>query len=187
MRPPPGGLFYLEDFVAGPTVFNQDPNTTTLAQAQAWLEAESKGSKGANCPCCQKKDRIYGRKVTAVQAAVLVMLYRTYRVGDVVQLQDFVVSLNNPNLMRGREWGRLVHWDLLENTESEKHYRLCEGGFFFVFKGHKITEKAWIRDNTVVARDGKIVDLAHVLKDKFDLNQLLAAQTPPSVQTAVQS
>jgi hypothetical protein len=172
--------------MAEATVFVQDPGDTTLAEARIWLEKESKGSKGAHCPCCQKKERTYGRKVTPVQAAVLVLLYRTYNIGEVVNLQDFASTLSNPELVNGRELNRVVYWDLLEATENEKLFRLCDGGYFFAFKGHKITEKVWIKDEVVVGREGKIVGITDVLGNKFDLNELLTGPIPPKQMTISQ-
>lgn len=176
--------FSIGGLVSETAQLNADPTTVTLAQAKEWLDKESRGSKGAACPCCNEKTKTLCRKVTPVHAAILVMLYRTYPVGAVVQLPDFVASLNNPEL-NARDIGRLIHWDLLEPTESEQHFRLCDGGSFFVFKGHSITEKAWIREDKVVSWEGKIVNLVKVLGTKFDINGLMSAPTPP-VQAAAQ-
>jgi hypothetical protein len=180
MRPPPGGLFYLEDPVSEPIVSTLDSNTTTVEEARTWLNQESKNGSGAKCPCCQQVFKTYGRKITPVQAAVLILLYRAHQVGEEVQVQSFVAGLNDPDLTQGRDWGRLVYWDLLEPTQDEKTFRLCDGGYFFVFKKHKITEKAWIRDEVVVERSGKAVDIVHVLGTKFDINTLMHAQVPPA-------
>lgn len=168
--------------MAEASVFNQDPNSTTLAQSREWLDKESRGTKGADCPCCGKNERTHKRKVTPVQAAMLVMLYRTYQIGDAVNIHDFAASLSDPEIQKGRDWGRLVYWDLLEPTSDEKVFRLCDGGYFFVFKGHMITEKAWVRNEVVVGREGKAVNITQVLSDKFDINTLQAAQTPTPVQ-----
>lgn len=168
--------------MAEATVFDQDPDVVTIAQGQAWLEEKSRGSKGANCPCCGKNERTHKRKVTPVQAAMLVMLYRTYQIGDSVNIQEFVASLSNTDIKSGRDWDRLVYWDLLESTGHDKVFRLCDGGYFFVFKNHLITEKAWIRDEKVVGWEGKTVSIIQVLGDKFDINTLLGAQTPTPVQ-----
>lgn len=169
----------MEDFVAGPTVFNQDPTTTTLADARDWLTKESRGSKGAHCPCCQKQDRTVARKVTPVHAAILILLHRTYQVGDTVNIPKFVESLNNPEL-NGRDWGRLIYWDLLEPTPDKAVFRLCDGGYFFALKGHLINEKVWVRDDVVVDREKKLVNITNVLGQKFDINDLL--RSPPPAQ-----
>ena len=171
----------MEDFVAGPTVFNLDPTTTTLSDARDWLTKESKGSKGAHCPCCQKPDRTVARKVTAVHAAVLILLHRAYKVGDEVNIQQFIESLNNKEFA-SRDWNRLTYWDLLEPTKDKAVFRLCDGGFLFAFKGHLINEKVWVRDESVVAREPKLVSIINILGQKFDINDLLRSVPIPTVQ-----
>lgn len=169
-----------------PKVFDQNPSQASVAQAQAWLAAESRNGAGALCPCCNKKDKTASRKVTAAQAAVLVLLHRLYKVGDEVRIQDFIAALNNEDLAQVRDISRLTYWDLLEATPDEKVFRVCDGGYFFVFKGHKITEKVWLRDDQVVEREGKVVDLIQVLGTKFDINTLMHMSLPaPSAQTTI--
>lgn len=164
--------------------YPNDRTTTSISEGQQWLLEESKKSKGAECPCCDKLHRTYGRKITGVQAAVLVLLHHHYNVGDVIHVQNFVVSLNNTELMRGREWGRLVHWDLLEATENKGEYRLCQGGEWFINGMMPITEKAWIKDNVCLGFEGKSVTIAETLGKKFDLNELLAGQLPAATDPA---
>lgn len=170
--------------MAETSAYQQDPTTTTLAEAKDWLAEQSKKTKGAYCPCCAKAHRTYGRKITSVQAAVLVLLHQAYSVGTVIHIQNFVVGLGNTELMRGREWGRLVHWDLIESTANKGEYLLCQGGAWFIDGTMPITEKAWIRDNVCLGFEGKNVTIAEALGKKFDLNELMAG-TLPTVKPAV--
>ena len=170
-----------------PKVFDQSPLQTSLAAAQEWLSTESRNGGGALCPCCNKKDKTASRKVTAAQAAVLILLHRHYPTGTEIRLQEFIAAIPDKELSQARDVSRLVHWDLLEATPDEKVFRLCDGGLLFVFKGHKITEKVWIRDEQVVEREGKLVDVVHVLGTKFDINALMHMQltAPPSAQMTI--
>lgn len=170
-----------------PKVFDQNPQESSLAQAQEWLAAQSRNGGGALCPCCNKKDKTASRKVTAVQAAVLVLMHRSFPIGSEVRIQDFIAVLPDKDLSQARDISRLVYWDLLESTPDEKVFRLCDGGYFFAFKGHKITEKVWVHDEQIVEREGKLVDITHVLGTKFDINTLMHMQlTPvPSAQMAI--
>jgi hypothetical protein len=157
-----------------------------VAHAKEWLATESRNSGGALCPCCNKKEKTVSRKVTAAQAAILVLLHRQHQVGDEVLVSDFISLLPDKELSQTRDVGRLVYWDLLEATSSEKFFRLCDGGHLFVFKGHKITERVWVRDDQIVDRDGKLVDITNVLGTKFDLNTLMHMQLPsPNAQTTI--
>ncbi len=169
-----------------PKVLDSNPNSITLAQAQEWLSAESRNGAGAICPCCSQKDKTVKRKVTPAQAAILVLLHRTYQIGDEVAVQDFVGQLSDKELAQTRDISRLVYWDLLEATQNEKVMRLCDGGYYFVFKQHKITKEVWVRDEQVVGREGKLVDLITVLGSKFDINTLMHMQLPsPKAQTTI--
>lgn len=155
---------------------SQDQNT--LEAAKKWLLEEAKTSGGAQCPCCDEKQKARGCKLTPDQAAMLVIMYNNYPVGAVVCAMEVAVAVcrrkGDGTFVSDRGLERMVHWDLLENTDVEGDYTLCDGGALFVHKGFPITPRAWLLGNKVIGRDGKPTKLVKILADKFDLNDLLA-------------
>lgn len=106
---------------------------------------------------------------------MLVVLYNNYQIGQAVDVVAVALALNREDLKpNGLE--KMVHWDLLENTETKGHFTLCEGGYFFVHKEFPITPRAWIMGDKVVSRDGSPTKLVKLLGTKYDLNELLSVK-----------
>lgn len=172
--------------MADPSIYKEAPATTSLERAEAWFRREAVTKGGAECPCCRGVQKGPGRKVTPMQAAILVLLYHSYDVGAEVDIEQFVAALNDPEL-KAAGMGRVVHWDLLEPTENKNVFRMCEGGHYFIHKGHLITPTAWILNDVVIGRGGKPIGLAKVLGTKFDLNSLLQTKVDPNVLQAIKA
>lgn len=160
--------------MAEPSVFNTAP-TTTVEEVKTWIREKAKEKGGAECPCCDSKLKARGKKPTPAQVALLTVLYNNYQVGQVLDLVAVAAATGHEELTESvaKSMGRLAHWDLIETTENPTHFRLCEGGDYFVCKGHPITPRLWFLDDRVIAKDGKPAKLAKMLGTKFDLNELL--------------
>lgn len=145
----------------------------SLDAAKQWLQTKAQSSGGAICPCCDELQKARGCKPTPGQAAMLVVMYNNYQVGQTVDAAAIATALGRED-MKPTGLDKMVHWDLLENTNTKNHFTLCEGGYFFVHKGFPITPRAWIMSDRVVGRDGKPTKLVKLLGNKYDLNELLS-------------
>lgn len=159
--------------MAEPSVFNQPE--ATIAEAKNWINENAKVKGGAVCPCCEAKLKARGKKPTPAQIALLTVLYNNYQVGQVLDLVAVAAATGHEDITESvaKSMGKLAHWDLIETTDNPVHFRLCEGGHYFICKGHPITPRLWFLDDRVIAKDGKPTKLSKMLGTKFDLNELL--------------
>lgn len=160
--------------MAEPSVFTYQPETT-VNEVKTWIRDSAKAKGGVVCPCCESKLKAKGKKPTPAQVALLTVLYNNYQVGQVLDMVAVAAATNHEELTESvaKSMVRLVHWDLIETTDNPTHFRLCEGGYYFVCQGHPITPRLWFLDDRVIAKDGKPAKLSKMLGTKFDLNELL--------------
>lgn len=77
--------------------------------------------KGIECPCCNKKSKVYTRKLTYLMAVPLIIGWRSAGIGEWVSFQDLLAPLAADEsvgdwfevILRRREWWRLTHWQLV--------------------------------------------------------------------------
>lgn len=172
-----------------------DPSTT-LEQAKAVVNDALRNGKGIECPCCTQWVDIYSRTITHKQAATLILLYQAHPVGAVVDINKFIDSLPDAlgkELLKGREWHKLVYWGLLEDVIVDERMRLAYKAAFptskakkltlhtltplgaqFVFKGTAVPKKAVIFNNRVIGwSDNSFTTCNEALKKKFDYDELM--------------
>lgn len=174
-----------------------DPQTSTIQDAKNWLN--EKILKGANCPVCRQKVKVYKRHVTHKQAAMLILLHKTFPVGAVLDINKFVQALQPAEfskfMLTGREWHKLKYWGLLEEVEVtadvKKAYRaanpgkgrinlhrLTERGLAFV-NGAPIFKFVFVFDDVVHGWDEKVTcTIQQALEEKFDFQALWNAVVP---------
>jgi hypothetical protein len=175
-----------------------DPHTATIQDGKAFLNANV--AKGTNCPCCGQRVKLYKRYVTHRQAATLLLLHRTFPVGCVVDINNFIGRLDPAlavELLKGREWHKLKYWGLLEEFEVDKKtlksyreaypdmkgkkvafHRLTQRGFDFV-NGARIFKNVFVFDDEVKGWDEETTTtIQEALGEKFDFNQLSSVPAP---------
>lgn len=110
------------------------PPETTLAQARAWLAARV--SDGASCPCCERFNKLYTRKLKPQMVHALATIYMlALRQGN---QQDGWVGVGrghdtDPKLalaLHHAEYGKLVHFGLLVPAAKGVGDRRNRSGFW---------------------------------------------------------
>ncbi len=175
-----------------------DPQTSTIQDAKNWLNEAM--LKGANCPCCNQKVKVYKRHVTHKQAATLILLHKTFPVGTIVDINFFVQQAQPPefalSLVKGREWHKLKYWGLIDEVDDKaivKRFRetypdskgkrvslhqLNERGAAFC-QGSPIIKFVYIYDDVVRGWDETAnATVMDALEAKFDFNDLINAVVP---------
>lgn len=161
--------------------FEGDADTTTISTAKGWLK-DRLGKVGAGrvvkCPCCSQRVCLRARLISSSQAALLVLLYRTFPVGTVVCINKFVDSLpmeDAKRFFKSREWHRLRHWGLLEQLDGPEEaqareafrmmypddvedkiisfHRLTQEGYDYTLGDKMIPKRILIFRNNVVGKD----------------------------------
>ena len=142
---------------------------TTLDQAKAWLQVEA--VDGAICPCCQRFDKVYRRKVSKSMVQRLCDLYR--HPGWHEHL-DFV---QHPTL--GRDYTLFRFIDLLEMAEPDSlakktsgTYRILEKGKLFCEGELPIPEALIIYHNELIGVSPE-TKMVHEIWPDFNYSELM--------------
>lgn len=53
--------------------------STTIAQAQAWLEQQKQSGETVDCPLCTQEVKVYPRPLNSAMARILFIIYRYYK------------------------------------------------------------------------------------------------------------
>tara|TARA_R110000782_G_scaffold33316_1_gene80521 strand:- start:1823 stop:2305 length:483 start_codon:yes stop_codon:yes gene_type:complete len=125
---------------------------TTLAESKEWLQDNVEG--GAICPCCERLDKVYNRKIGDATVRIIFALYKhsQQNVGSYFPIEAFV-----PDQKYGRDFPILRLIDLLERADNDDptkktsgQYRLTEKGANFARGLLAIPERLIIYHNELI-------------------------------------
>jgi hypothetical protein len=166
-----------------------DPNTTTLAQAQAMLK--ERAMKGAICPCCRQEVKMYTREITSTMAYTLILLHRHFSVDKSwLHVPKFLSQMSAiGSAVRGGDFAKLRYWGLLEAKQDEKKadkrkdgskrvgfYRMTDKGHQFVKGEIKIPTAALVYNGKHFGFTPGEVTIQEALGKEFNYNDLMAGQ-----------
>lgn len=175
-----------------------DPQTSTVQDAKDWLNEAM--LKGANCPCCNQKVKVYKWSANHKQAAALILLHKTFPVGTIVDINFFLQQAQPPEfgkeLVKGKEWNKLKYWGLLDEVDDKdivkrfretypaskgkrvSLHRLNERGAAFC-QGNPIIKFVYVYDDIVRGWDETTnTTIMEALEEKFNFNTLINAVVP---------
>lgn len=163
-----------------------DPDVITVGQAAAWLKEAARKKAGAVCPCCNEVTRHYCRTINNKMARTAIQLYRAYSVGSYVDITAFITYLGDMELMKGREWGRLALWGILEDDDTAEPrkgiYKLTEFGYNYVFNGAQVYKKLWTLKDRVVAAGNETATIRDALGKNFNYDEIMNTPLPGAAQ-----
>lgn len=132
-----------------------DPQTATLADAQAFLKENAK--KGAVCPCCRQKVQLVEREIQSTAARVLIILHHHFQKdSEWLHVPSHLESIarQSGTVQKDSGWARLTYWGLIEEKPKDTGKR---AGFY------RITEKG----NQFAKGEIKLPKYAMVYNDRF--------------------
>lgn len=150
----------------------------TLKHAKDWLREQlmpdGKFSTNAEpCPCCNRKAKIYKRKVHAQMARGLIRFYKAGGGASFLHAPTVVPNYQNT------DFARLTHWGLVEEQDERQedgnrpgYYRVTELGEDFIFRRTFIDKYLFIYADRVWGREGK-VGIGACLGTKFNYYDLM--------------
>jgi hypothetical protein len=151
-------------------------NQAKVEEVRKWLEGTI--SEGAICPCCGQIARVYVRTLSSAISVALILICRT----ALAQADEWVhvptLLSNWPELMRGGgEYGKAVHWDLLEarmdaEGEGKGWYRPTEKGIAFVEEAIMLPEYVHIYDGRRIEFSGRNIGVRDSLGTKYRYEDL---------------
>jgi len=162
--------------------FPYDPNVATLVEAKDWLR--DRVDKGATCPCCNRKAKVYRRKINSGMAWVLIRIYRQTLLGRVVgagwvHIHDIFEGYGQKH----RDWSTLRHWGLIEGYKRGRDPKRLGAGYWRVTKEGKLFAGGLSRvplylrvyDNRVLGPSRETVSVQEALGSAFDYDELMRA------------
>jgi hypothetical protein len=163
--------------------FRGSPRTTTLLEAQQWLQRGL--DDGVECPCCTQLAKVYKRKLNSAMAFVLILIDRRDG-GEWIHVPSYInAQVKNPAVaaaIRG-DWAKLTHWDLIEELVGERpdgstrvgYYKITKNGRLFARNKLRVPRHIWLYDGCVIERqDSETVSITEALGDKFNYSELMA-------------
>ncbi|UJE15700.1 hypothetical protein SEA_LIGMA_45 [Gordonia phage Ligma] len=150
-----------------------DLDTTTLAEARAWLE--DRLDDGAPCPCCEQNVKVYRRKITSPMARGLLRQYR-----EVGRRPAHSASLVKAET---HEFSQLAWWNLITEEPGRREdggragwWSITPAGEQFALGHTRLPKYAHIYDGRVLDLDegGETVDIHDALGARFHYGDLMA-------------
>ena len=155
----------------------------SLEQAKEWLRARFE--KGARCPCCTRKVKLYKRKLNSNMGAALIYMYHC-RPGEWIPMKRYLVARKRyfPDAPQMRHRGLIERRPQETGQPSDGMYRITELGRAFV-EGAAVRNFLYTFNNAPVRRrnpDLEQVTIRQALGEHFDYDELMAA-TPDGSST----
>jgi hypothetical protein len=147
------------------------PDDVSLGEARDWLRLRAYDD-GAHCPCCTQFTKVYRRKINSSMVRALVALYR--------KRWDFV-HLPPVDPSHG-EAARLSYWGLIEEEPIFREdggragwWRITPLGADWLRGQVTVPMTAHIYDSRLLKLDGPPWHVTDAVKQKFDLQELMAS------------
>jgi hypothetical protein len=161
-----------------------DPKQTTLADAQSILRSHVR--TGAVCPCCKQFAKVYRRKITSTMALGLVQVHKYFEnyPDGWLHVRSFLSDRRSTAsliALGGGEFGKLVHWSLVEampgdRSDGAKHngfYRITEKGHLFVQGEITVPRYVYIYDSRRLGFSEELISIHEALGDRFNYEELM--------------
>lgn len=146
----------------------------TLREARDWVSDRLTG--GVQCPCCDRKVRLYKRTINRGMAVALATMYAAAKT-------DWA---HKPTVLRGvgsaaRDESLLTHWGLFEESLGVREdggragwWRVTEDGERFLRGALTVPRHVYLLNNQPLLFEGEHIDIHDALGNHFDLQKLLA-------------
>jgi len=146
-----------------------DDEEKVVGRIRSWLAA--KANEGPRCPCCDQLVKRYRRKLHSSMAATLCWLVRVTR----CEPETFVhVGRRAPRtVLRGKDFGLLRHWRLIEPGTQAGAWRPTPLGRVFVGQHATVPRYAVILLGRLERLEGDSITIRQALGDAFSFEELM--------------
>lgn len=139
--------------------------------------------KGTVCPCCNRFDKVYPRKLNSSMAWVLLIMYDFYKkeknLRKWLKVESYLKDLPNvPTSLRG-DFPKLRYWGLIIQNPNEIEgvktglYKITERGINFCENRIKVSKVAFVHNKIVKSFSEEQIDIVEALGDRFSYKELL--------------
>lgn len=156
-------------------------DTTTLAEARAYLNENWTTGKGIACPCCHQNVYLYPRRIYATSAIGIINLYHLTREQPDVPYFH-IKAIERHRKSGGGDFAKFKTWGLVEeqlNTDTKKrtsgYWRITPKGERYVRGELTIPKVARIYNKRFFYFEGEQVSIKDALGKNFDYAELMEA------------
>jgi len=167
-----------EDVAKADVVIDWGETNKSILQARARFFAAL--PDGAVCPVCDRYGKVYTRKLNSGMAATLCWMVQHYL--ELGSPEWIDVPREAPRfVLKNRELGRLVHWNLAIPKRNDDDKTKKENGLWmpttlgigFATREVMVPKEVKIWKNEKVWESKEMVDVLGALNDKFDYSELM--------------
>jgi hypothetical protein len=158
----------------------------TLEVAKNWLRPRAK--QGAYCPCCKQHVKVYRRALGSQMVRWLIWLVRVFEQLPKTADGGWVNIKESP--VRGGDYGKLVHWGVVESRSNSDPalrtsglWRPTAKGIDFVQQRIALPSHVVLYNNEIMAFSDETIKIREALGKRFDFAELMNA--PVKVQVPV--
>jgi hypothetical protein len=153
---------------------------TVLEEIRGAFRKQLLKGKHVKCPCCDRKVKIYRRKLNAGMALLMLWAYRYTEnkrpAGGWIHVSK--VLLKGKVNAVAQEYSKLRFWGLLEpadeGSSASGYWRVTEAGSRFARGETRIPRHAIVYDNNLLELDNsELASIRGALGDKFDFDELM--------------
>lgn len=156
-----------------PSLFDED----ALERARRIYFDRIEAGRVATCPCCDRRGRIYRRKLHAEMARFLVLLVAKTAPGEWLHIRK-VIGASGAKV--ATDGAYLVHWGLVEKADDLDDVRTRGGLYRASDKGRRfatgeltVPSHVVLYDNGPRKLEGDEVSIFDALGDRFDYRELI--------------
>lgn len=139
--------------------------------------------KGTICPCCNRFDKVYPRKINSSMAWTLMLIYDYYKKeGNLrkwLKVESYLKTLPAvPTSLRG-DFPKLRYWGLITQKEGEIEgvktglYKITERGINFCESKIRVSKVAFVHNGKLKSFSEEQINIIDALGDRFSYRELL--------------
>lgn len=148
--------------------------TDTLAEAREGVFTGMQKSKGAICPCCEQRAKLYKRQITSSMAFQLICLAKMQNT-DFVHVNEWrSYVIDSGGTMGGGEHGRLKFWDFVL-SDKRGGWKITDAGREFAFGRTTYQKFARLYNGSMYGFVGPHVSIHDCLGVRYSFDDLMAA------------
>jgi hypothetical protein len=151
---------------------------TNIEDARSWLQRAANTNEGATCPCCDRFDKVYRRRINKAAVADLISLYKVSKRHG---FKVYHYSTFMPGTIRHGDFAKFRHLDMIDRPDpaSTKKktsgcYRITKQGAMFCEGKVAIPERIVLYHDELIAVEGDR-RLVTDLFPNFDFTELMNA------------
>lgn len=136
-----------------------------------WRDAVEK--KGAICPCCDRKGKVYRIKLNHTYALSVLWIFKNGGDDGWVDVQNRAPRW----MLKGKNYGMLAHWGFLESKSHRSGiWRVTQMAKDWIAGNIGASESIYIYDNKLWGASDEETSFRSCIRKYFDFDEVMSSQ-----------